>query len=180
MAMRKLADDSEIADDIIGFHVEQAVEKWPKAVIGNRGTRFEYRQDLCHLIELARAAVDDFPFEIGAVIALTEYAVPLRYDELLDVEPLDREATVALVQEDGRWAPGQLKAPEDSGEMRPGYLLPEDKTMRDVLCIDAELLGSEGLDPVWSAFEPKPEGEESASEARRFVGVPGIGALGPL
>ncbi len=32
-AMRKLADDSEIADEIIGFHAEQAVEKWLKAVI---------------------------------------------------------------------------------------------------------------------------------------------------
>jgi HEPN domain-containing protein len=107
-AMRKLADDPEISDEIIGFHAQQAVEKWLKAVIGSRGTRFEYTHDLRHLIELAKAAVGDFPFEVGVVIALTEYAVPLRYDELLDAEPLDREATVALVKDVGRWASAQL------------------------------------------------------------------------
>jgi len=106
--MRKLADDPEIADDIIGFHAEQAVEKWLKAVIGSRGIRFEYTHDLRHLIELVKAAVGDFPFEVGAVIALTEYAVPLRYDELLDAEPLDRDATVALVKDVGRWASVRL------------------------------------------------------------------------
>jgi hypothetical protein len=43
------------------------------------------------------------------VVALTEHAVPLRYDELLDTEPLDREATVALVDEVGKWADTQLR-----------------------------------------------------------------------
>jgi hypothetical protein len=62
----------------------------------------------------------------------------------------------------------------------PGYLLPEGKTMKDVLRIDDELLASEGLDPEWSGFEPKPEGEESDSEAPLIVGVANIGALGPL
>jgi hypothetical protein len=34
------------------------------------------------------------------------YAVPIRYEDLLDVEPLDREATLALVAEVGGWAAG--------------------------------------------------------------------------
>jgi len=33
----------------------------------------------------------------------------LRYDEILDTEPLDREATVALVEEVGEWAASQLQ-----------------------------------------------------------------------
>jgi hypothetical protein len=52
--MRKLASDSEIDDEAVGFHAQQADE-------------------------------------------LTIYAVPMRYDELLDAEPLEREATIALV-----------------------------------------------------------------------------------
>jgi hypothetical protein len=38
------------------------------------------------------------------VVRLTEYAVPLRYDELLDAVPLDREGAVKLVGEVGDWA----------------------------------------------------------------------------
>jgi hypothetical protein len=43
----------------------------------------------------------------------------------------------------------------------PGYLLPEGKTMQDILRTDAELLASEGLDPEWPGFEEKLESEES-------------------
>jgi hypothetical protein len=41
---------------------------------------------------------------------LTVYAVPMRYDELLDVEPLDRDSVLALVDEVGAWAAGRLGA----------------------------------------------------------------------
>ena len=50
----------------------------------------------------------DFPFDTSQVIALTEHAVPLRYDEILDTEPLDRQVTVTLVEELGNWAEGLL------------------------------------------------------------------------
>jgi HEPN domain-containing protein len=39
-AMHALADNAQIDDEIIGFHAEQAVEKWVKAVIGSRGVEF--------------------------------------------------------------------------------------------------------------------------------------------
>jgi HEPN domain-containing protein len=32
-AAREFADNSEISDEIIGFHAQQAVEKWLKAVM---------------------------------------------------------------------------------------------------------------------------------------------------
>lgn len=32
-AMRELAGNSEISDEIVGFHAQQAVEKWLKAVM---------------------------------------------------------------------------------------------------------------------------------------------------
>lgn len=82
-AMRLLAD-AEISDEIIGFHAQQAVEKWLKAVLG------------------------EFPFDNAQVVALTEHAVPLRYDEILDTEPIDRQATLALVNDLGDWAVAQL------------------------------------------------------------------------
>jgi hypothetical protein len=45
-----------------------------------------------------------------------------------------------------------------------GYLLPEGKTMQDILRLDAELLASEGLDPGWAEPEPKSSDEDSDSD----------------
>jgi hypothetical protein len=45
----------------------------------------------------------------------------------------------------------------------PGYLLPDGKTMQDVLRMDAELLASEGLDPNWPGFDNEPEEGDKGS-----------------
>lgn len=45
----------------------------------------------------------------------------------------------------------------------PGYLLPEGKTMQDVLSMDAELLASEGLDPEWPGLDEMPEDADRRS-----------------
>lgn len=73
-----------------------------------RGTEFEYTHDLHRLIAEVIAAVGEFPFETAEVVALTEHAVPLRYDEILDTEPLDRQAVVRLVKGVGEWADSHL------------------------------------------------------------------------
>jgi HEPN domain-containing protein len=111
--MRLLAPDAEISDEIIGFHAQQAVEKWLKAVLGSRGIEFEYTHDLRRLIAEVAAAVGEFPFDNAQVVALTEHAVPLRYDEILDTEPIDRQATLALVNEVSKWAATQLPLGSD-------------------------------------------------------------------
>ena len=41
---------------------------------------------------------------------MTQYAVPLRYDELLDAESLDREVLVALVDEVAEWVKVQFRS----------------------------------------------------------------------
>jgi len=86
-----------------------AVEKWLKAVLGSRGIEFEYTHDLHRLISEVMAAAEEFPFDIPEVVALTEHAVPLRYDEILDTEPLNRESTVTLVKQIGEWAADQFE-----------------------------------------------------------------------
>ncbi len=108
-AMQRLASEPEISDEIVGFHAQQAVEKWFKAVLGSREIEFEYTHDLRRLIGEVTVAVGEFPFDLPEVVALTEHAVPLRYDEILDIEPLDRQAVVRLVEEIGRWANDQLR-----------------------------------------------------------------------
>ncbi|MGH8887709.1 MAG: hypothetical protein ACRDYX_21575 [Egibacteraceae bacterium] len=46
-----------------------------------------------------------FPQDLEAVVAFTPFAVTYRYEDLLiDDEPLDREAALALVHDLRRWA----------------------------------------------------------------------------
>ncbi len=107
--VRKLSHDSEVDDESVGFHAQQAVEKWLKAVVASRGEDFEYTHDLRRLVALAHLnSADEPPFDIQRAVALTEYAVPLRYEDLLDAEPLDRPATVALLDDVERWASAEL------------------------------------------------------------------------
>jgi HEPN domain-containing protein len=93
-AMHLLAPNQEISDEIIGFHAQQAVEKWLKALLGSPGVEFEYTHDLHRLIAEVKAAVGEFPLISPEVVALTEHAVPLRYDQILDTEPFDRKIIV--------------------------------------------------------------------------------------
>lgn len=110
VALREFAANTEIADTVLGFHAQQAIEKWLKAVLAHHAIEFEYTHDLRHLIALIEDTRMDFPFDTPAVVRLTEYAVPLRYDELLDAVPLDRDAAVKLVGEVGIWANNVLDA----------------------------------------------------------------------
>ena len=113
-AARKFAGDSDISDEIVGFHAQQAIEKWLKAIIAGRGEAFDHTHDLRRLMILVARDLEEVPFDADAVIALTQYSAPLRYEDLLDAEPIDRNATVALVDEVGRWAEAQLaESPDD-------------------------------------------------------------------
>ncbi len=111
-AARKFAADPEIADDIIGFHAQQAVEKWLKAVMAVRGMRQTRIHDLDRLAESLEKGGVELPLPRNRLDELTVFAVPLRYEDLLDAEPLDRDAIVALVNEVGAWATGKLAPPE--------------------------------------------------------------------
>jgi HEPN domain-containing protein len=107
-AVRELVANPEIADGIIGFHAQQAIEKWLKAVMALRGMRQTRIHDIDRLSELLEENGAELPTARDRLDELTIYAVPLRYDELLDAEPLDRAATVELMDGVGRWAKAQL------------------------------------------------------------------------
>jgi HEPN domain-containing protein len=108
VALSEFEANSNIADSILGFHAQQAIEKWLKAVLADKGIDFEYTHDLHRLIELVEELGITFPFLTGEIVMYTEFAVPLRYEDLLDAEPLDRGAAVSLIDEVEAWARGLL------------------------------------------------------------------------
>ncbi|MGB7685937.1 MAG: HEPN domain-containing protein [Solirubrobacterales bacterium] len=109
-AVRLFAANDEIGDHIVGFHAQQAIEKWLKAVLASRGEKFEYTHDLHRLVMQVTHDSGELPADVDAIIALTQYAVPLRYADVLDAEPLDRDTTLKLVDAMHRWAEAKLKS----------------------------------------------------------------------
>ena len=107
-AVQEFGANSEIADGIIGFHAQQAVEKWLKAVMAHRAIPQARIHDIGRLLQLLREDGASLPDDADRLDELTIYAVPLRYDDLLDAEPLDREDTVRLVEEIEAWARTEL------------------------------------------------------------------------
>jgi HEPN domain-containing protein len=111
--MRRLAPDSDIDDEAIGFHAQQAIEKWLKAVMAFQGLEEARIHDLGRLLEILGEAGVDSPPGANWLDDLSIYAVPLRYADLLDAEPLDRDATLSLVDDVGEWASAQLRSSSD-------------------------------------------------------------------
>lgn len=112
LVLDKLADDPEIADDVIGFHAQQAVEKLLKAVLANRNVEYPRVHDIDRLVDLLEAHDGSLPPQARQLDELTPWATPwatqLRYDELLDMERLDRQATRQLVEAVLDWADAEL------------------------------------------------------------------------
>ena len=71
-AVRLFAGNEEVGDDIIGFHAQQAIEKWLKAVIAGRGEKFEYTHDLHRLVMQVTHESGELPADVDAIIALTQ------------------------------------------------------------------------------------------------------------
>ena len=111
-AVREFAGNPEIGDSIIGFHAQQAVEKWLKAVTAASGVRHSGIHDIDRLFEIVAKIGVEIPLDRDRLAVLTQYAVPLRYDELLDAESLDRDVLVALVDEVAAWVAVQISAGE--------------------------------------------------------------------
>ena len=103
-ALRELAGNTEISDGIIGFHAQQAVEKWLKSAMALQGVSRPRIHDIGRLLQLLSEEGVELPEHADRLDELTIYAVPLRYDDLLDAEPLDREDTLRLVDAVGAWA----------------------------------------------------------------------------
>lgn len=111
-AVREFAANPEISDGIIGFHAQQAIEKWLKAAMAVHGIRETRIHDLGRLLQILENEGVSLPENASRLDELTIYAVPLRYDDLLDAEPLDREDAEQLIEGVEAWAARVLRSAE--------------------------------------------------------------------
>jgi HEPN domain-containing protein len=101
----------EVADVLVCFHAQQAVEKALKAVLAARKVEFAHRHDLRVLIGQCEGVGLHLPEELVEVDLLSPYAAELRYDDdtmrAVARETASRWATAAV-----QWAREQIKPTE--------------------------------------------------------------------
>lgn len=107
-----LAGNLDIADAVLGFHAQQAVEKALKAVLAARSDEFPWTHDLQLLIRRLAAAGVEVPAIVHDARRLTPWAVEFRYGETLD-GVLDRDATERLIEDVLIWAASQVGGEPD-------------------------------------------------------------------
>jgi HEPN domain-containing protein len=111
--VRKVASDTDIADAIVGFHAQQAVEKLIKAVLVARGVAFMKSHALSYLVGLVEESEIDSPECLSEADVLSPWAVEFRYE---GEEPpaLDRSAALTLVEQVREWTESEIKAVDPS------------------------------------------------------------------
>ncbi len=107
--VRRVSPDTDIADAIVGFHAQQAVEKLIKAVLAARGVAFMKSHALSYLVGVVEENEIEAPEALSEVDVLSPWAVEFRYE---GEEPptLDRSAALALVEQVRAWTENEIKA----------------------------------------------------------------------
>jgi len=86
-----------VADEVIGFHLQQAAEKLLKALLSAADVPFPRTHNLRFLMDLLADAGQNLPTEFAEVDYLTPYGVLVRYEDVQGAKLLDRRAAASLV-----------------------------------------------------------------------------------
>ena len=93
-----MGENADFADEIFGFHAQQAAEKTLKAWLAMLGEDYPLTHDLAWLLEiLGEHSAQTARFE--CLIDYNPYAVQFRYLVDPDVKPLDRKVALESLEE---------------------------------------------------------------------------------
>ena len=95
--VQRLVDDSEITDESVGFHAQQAAEKLLKALLAVQGVDYPRTHDLDLLVALLEGTSCALSADLLDIVELTPMATVFRYEELPIDEPLPRDEWPALL-----------------------------------------------------------------------------------
>ncbi len=96
----------QIGDEVFGNNVQQAIEKWLKAMIAWKGRKYPFTHDIGELLDFAEKTGLTKPDAVDGDLAetLTDYAEKERYESVRRGPPLDRNALSALLDAVSSWA----------------------------------------------------------------------------
>lgn len=112
-----VVDSESVADEIIGFHIQQAIEKAIKSALIRLGSQYEFTHDLSILYRQAENNGLTLPVSIDAVEELTVFAVQFRYLLYQEEQGFDRNAGLNLAEKLIEWADTVIESlPQTSSE----------------------------------------------------------------
>lgn len=97
-AIQNMANEV-FADEIFGFHAQQAVEKALKAWLAALGAGFPFTHDLVELFALIKQNKQELPLTLLELRDLVDFAVQYRYDDFDDEKGLNRAETLQRTKE---------------------------------------------------------------------------------
>jgi HEPN domain-containing protein len=97
-ALRGMMDEATFADEVFGFHAQQAAEKALKAWLSALGREYPLTHNLATLLNALSQAGGDVTLH-WALVEYNPFGVQFRYEELdTEDEPVDRQAAVDAVE----------------------------------------------------------------------------------
>ncbi|MFE8033017.1 HEPN domain-containing protein [Thiohalocapsa marina] len=103
LSLSLLLDTGQAPQEVLGFHAQQACEKFIKAALVLHGIVFERTHDLSALASLCRAHGMDVPADPAALRLLNNFAVRFRY-EACSLPLIDAKQALTLVDTLKAWA----------------------------------------------------------------------------
>lgn len=107
-AATALLENHDIADEIVGFHCQQAAEKYMKSVLVARKIEFRKTHDLEELLQLIEDNKIEKPEDSEALGELQPFAVAFRYNFLDEPNVFDRKKALNIVRMVRVWAERQV------------------------------------------------------------------------
>jgi HEPN domain-containing protein len=110
IAAEELLPSARVADAVIGFHLQQAVEKLLKALLAARDIPYRKTHDIRQLMDLLEDHQVLLPEPLADLDDFTPYAVELRYDDLsYESSRFNRVTAMARVKALDNWIREMLR-----------------------------------------------------------------------
>ena len=106
--VQEVLNAEHVADEIVGFHCQQALEKLLKALLSLRGVRYRKTHDLRELMDLLNDAGELLPSDLQDIDVLSPYASLFRYEAMPPSASLDRRQALDMVQRLRKWVEAKM------------------------------------------------------------------------
>jgi len=92
-----------VSDEIVGFHCQQAAEKFLKAVLSEIGVHFQRTHNLRQLMDLLSDAGCPLPDDLSDLDTLTPFCTTFRYDVIPPSHGFDRQRAREMLRQLRTW-----------------------------------------------------------------------------